>query len=429
MNIIIIGNSAAGTAAIESIRKYDRESTIIQLSDESQPLYSRCLLSHYLAGTIEKQGLLYREKDFHKNMKVELHSGPGSRAVELNTKQRQVSCDNGNTYNYDRLLICTGASAKLPPNIAKDIDGVFVLRSLADVEAIKQNAKNARRAVIFGGGLIGIKAAAALNEYGLKTTMVIRSNRVLSQMIDYPAAQILEKKLLENNIEALHHTDISEIISKDNRLQGVKTDQGQVIDCEILIAAKGVNPNTGLIQNTDITKKFGIRTNSYMQTNHENIFAAGDVAEAFDIAIEGHTINAMWSCAVQQGRIAGYNMIDQKIPYNGATAMNSLNVRGVPLISFGITSPKDESKYKILTQKQPDRNIYKKIVIGNNNRVKGIILVGKIANAGVLLSLIKRKMNVSRFGDELLSDHFNFGKMLKYGGASELERYYNSKLL
>lgn len=425
MNIVIIGNSAASTAAIEAIRQHNQQCSIIQISDETHPLYSRCLLSYYLAGTINKEKLLFRETNFQTTMNVNLYAG--YRAVELNTNRQKIACDSGETFDYDKLLIATGASAKLPNNIPKDVDGIFVLHTINDAEEIKDKVQNANTAVVLGGGLIGIRAASGLSKCGLKTAVVIRSNRVLSQMIDYDAAQIIKNQLSKNNIEVMNHTDVTEIISKDKKLVGVKTDQGKVIDCEILIVAKGVNSNTELIEDTDITKRWGIETNPYMQTNHENIFAAGDVAETFDITTEEYTVNALWTCAIQQGRVAGLNMIGKKTAYDGTIGMNSLNVFDVSLISFGITSPKDESKYSTLVLNQPERNIYKKIVVDGNNRIKGIILVGRIANAGVLLSLIQRKIDVSSFADELLSDHFNFGTLLKFRGETELHRYYYSK--
>lgn len=424
MNFVIIGNSAAGTAAIEAIRKHDWQSSIIQLSDEPHPLYSRCLLSYYLGGTINRERLLFRGKNFHQKMEVKLHAGVGSRAVELNTNRQKVTCINGDTFDFDRLLICTGSSAKLPSYIPYSVEGIFTLRNIADVESIMKNIQNAKNAVVLGGGLIGIKAATGLSACGLRTKVVIRSNRVLSQMIDYEAAQIIKKQLLGEKIEILTNSDIHEVRSIDNKLVGVKTDQGQVLECELLIVAKGVIPNTELIQNTGVTKEWGIKTNSFMQTNNRNIFAAGDVAETFDIAFEDYTVNALWTCAVQQGRVAGLNMIDRKTAYNGAIGMNSLNVCNVSLISFGTTSPKDNSEFKISVLNLPEHNIYKKIVIGSDNLIKGIILVGKIANAGVLLSLIQSKRDVSQFEDELLNDQFNFGTLLKYGGESELERYY-----
>jgi NAD(P)H-nitrite reductase large subunit len=376
-----------------------------------------------VAGTIPRERLLYRERDFHETSDVKLHAGVGFRAVNLDIGRQQVECDNGTTVDYDRLLICTGSSAKLPSNLPRDIEGIHVLRNIADAEKIKEQTRNARSAVVLGAGLIGIKAATALNASGVQTTIVARSNRILSQMIDSEAAQILTKRLREKKIAVLLGTDVSEVQSVDNKLIGVKTDDGLRIECQLLIAAKGVSPNTAWIDSSAIEKRWGIKTDPHMRTNQENIFAAGDVAEAFDIVLDDHTVNALWTCAVEQGRIAGLNLVDKTTPYNGAVGMNSLNVCDVPLISFGITAPEDESKFQIRAFSQPEKNKYKKIVLGNDRRIKGIILVGKIGNAGVLLSLIQRRVDVSPFEDELLSDRFNFGKLLKYRGEEEMKAY------
>jgi NAD(P)H-nitrite reductase large subunit len=416
MRIVIIGNSAAGTAAIEAIRKHDRRCRIVQLSDEASPLYSRCLLSYYLAGAIAREKLLYRTIDFHATHEVELHAGAGHRAVTVDIGRQQVGCDNGTVLDYDRLLICTGSSAKFPPNLPSDIEGIHLLRTIADAEMLQEQSRNAAGAVILGAGLIGIKAATALNARGIKTTVVARSNRILSQMIDTGAARILTGQLQEKGIEVLLGTDVSEVQSAGGRLTGVKTDDGRTIECRLLIAAKGVSPNTELIDAAGIEKKWGIKTDQHMRTNCTNVFAAGDVAEAFDIALDDYTVNALWTCAVEQGRIAGLNIAGNATPYNGAIGMNSLNVCDTPLISYGIAAPEDESKFRVRLLNQPERNKYKKFVIGSDGCIKGIILVGKIDNAGVLLSLLQRKIDVSAFEDELLSDRFNFGTVIKYCG-------------
>jgi NAD(P)H-nitrite reductase large subunit len=423
MRIVIIGNSAAGTAAIEAIRQHDSQSRIVQLSDEEFPLYSRCLLSYYLAGAISRERLFYRELNFHKTHDVRLHSGSGFRAVNLDTERQQIRCDNGTTIDYDRLLICTGSSAKLPSNLPRGIEGIHVLRNIADAETLKAQLQNARSAVVLGAGLIGIKAATALNASGIKTTIVARSRRVLSQMMDDEASRIITRQLREKNIEVLLGADISEVQSVRNKLTGVKTDEGLRMECQLLIAAKGVSPNTALIDATPIEKEWGIKTDLHMRTNRENVFAAGDVAEAFDIVLDDYTINALWTCAAEQGRIAGLNLVGKTTPYNGALGMNSLNVCDVSLISFGITTPDDESQFRIRMISQPEKSKYKKIVLGPDGRIKGIILVGKIENAGVLLSLIQRKFDVSTFEEELLSDRFNFGKLLQYCGEEEMKTY------
>jgi nitrite reductase (NADH) large subunit len=424
MRIVIIGNSAASTAAIETIRAHDTESAITQLSRETHPLYSRCLISYYIAGKLDKDSLRFRSPDFHKKMDVTLNLGSCVAAVDPSCQK--VTCADGSTYPFDRLLISTGSSAKIPDTVPEGLRGVFVLRTFADAESIKRRMTRVKSAVILGGGLVGMRAADALSRCGIKVHVIIGSDRILSRMIDYDAAQIVAKRVRENNIEIMTGADISEVMNKNGEVVGVKTSHGQAVDCEMLIVAKSVQANTELVQNTDIKIRWGIETNASMQTNYENIYAAGDVAETFDLAAEEYTVNALWTCAVQQGRVAGKNMARKRAQYSGSVSMNSLNFWGIPLTSFGITAPKEESSYTILKESRPERNIYKKIVIGDN-RIKGLILVGETANAGVLFSLIQNKVDVSPFTGELLNDRFNFGKVVQHGGKAVLGKYYRGQ--
>jgi nitrite reductase (NADH) large subunit len=421
MRMVIIGNSAAGTAAIEAIRQHDRQSRIVQLSDESVPLYSRCLLPYYMAGTIKKELLGYRDSNFHQEMNVELLAGAGFRATRLDVRQKKVECDNGTGIEFDRLLICTGASAKLPSNLPKAIQGIHTLRNFEDAEKIRTEAKSAGSAVVLGAGLIGIKAATALNAGGIKTTVVARSNRVLSQMIDDDASWIIRRQLQEKSITFLPETDVSEVHSAGKRLAAVRTSDGRTIECQLLIVAKGTSPNTAWTDLTAIADGRGIKTNPHMRTDHEGIFAAGDVSEAYDLVLEDYAPNALWTCAVEQGRVAGLNMAGKSTPYNGAIGMNSLNVCDVSLIAFGITTPLEASGCRVLTFRASSKNVYRKIVIGRDHRIKGIILVGKIENAGVLLSLIQERADVSPFEEELVSERFNVGKLLRHFEASSLK--------
>jgi NAD(P)H-nitrite reductase large subunit len=245
-------------------------------------------------------------------------------------------------------------------------------------------------------------------------------------MIDADAARILGAKVRENGIEVIPDTDVSEVLQKDGTLVGVRTNSGAKLDCEILVVAKSVRANTGLIRHTDIRTRWGIETNASMQTNYENIYAAGDVAETRDVTTGDFTVNALWTCAVQQGRIAGRNITGTKAQYAGSVAMNALNFWGIPVISFGATAPENGSSYTILKDSRPERNVYKKIVIADN-RIKGLILLGRIANAGVLFSLVQNRVDVSPLVDQLLDDRFNFGRVVRHGGNSVLEKYYRGE--
>jgi NAD(P)H-nitrite reductase large subunit len=246
-------------------------------------------------------------------------------------------------------------------------------------------------------------------------------------MLDYDAGQIALRHAGNSGIKVLTLSDLTEIDSKEGKIIAVKIEsRGEVkseqwLPCNLLICAKGVNPNVGMLQGTEVKINQGIVTNPKMQTNIENIYAAGDVAETFDIATETNSINALWTCAVQQGKIAGYNMAGKEKNYDGSIGMNSINFPGLDIISFGVVKTKDEQGYETIVLNLPDSNIYKKIIL-NDNKIKGLILVNDLSSAGLLLSLLGRKIEVSAFKDELLSNKFSLGNILRQGETEEWAR-------
>jgi nitrite reductase (NADH) large subunit len=417
---------------VEAIRKHDPESDVTIISNENYPLYSRCLLSYFLADSIDETGLLFRSRDFHQEMGVKVILG--RKVLSVNPADQQVVCNDGTKLNYDKLLIATGSSPMIPSNINKDINGVFVLRNIANAKAIKKRINAANNAVVLGGGLVGLKAAFALNKQGLNVTVVEYSNHVLPQIVDSKAAQIILEKLCENGIKLLTKTVITEIESKVGKLVAVKVDDclysksettERVIPCDILVVAGGVEPNMELIDDTGIERNWGIVTNANMQTSVDTIYAAGDVAETSDIATKQRSVNALWTCAVQQGKIAGLNMTGHQRKYDGSVSLNSINFPGVDVISFGVVRPNEEAGYEVLVDNRSQYGVYKKLVL-KDNIIKGMILVNRIDNAGVLLSLLGRKINTANFKDELISDTFSYAKVLGSRGRDELLRYWSA---
>jgi NAD(P)H-nitrite reductase large subunit len=421
MNYLIIGSSAAGIGAVEAIRKYDGQASITVVSEETTPLYSRCLLSYYLAGSVDVIGLAYRNADFFREMKV--NALLGRRVESLNAARQSVLCHDGTEIDYDKLLIATGSSAKIPSMIPKGTNGVFVLRSLNDATAINSRISTAKHAVVVGGGLVGLKAAFGLKKRSLLVTVVVRSNYVLSQMIDYDAAQIVMKRLRDYGITVLMGSDLTTVQTNNNNLIGVTLEgKEKSLPCEILIAAKGVEANLQMLRGVEAQCGHGIITDSTQKTNLENVYAAGDVAETLDIATGERTVNALWTCAVQQGRTAGCNMAGNARQYDGSLGMNSINFPGVDLISFGIVKPPKSEDYEVLVDNRPETGIYKKIVL-QGNRIKGMILVNKIDTAGLLLKLLRERSDVSNLKNELLSDHFSYATILAKQGQQEWTRY------
>jgi NAD(P)H-nitrite reductase large subunit len=429
MKYLIIGNSAAGIGALEAIREYDQHSPVTVISNEKYSQYSRCLLSYFLAGAIDEKRLHFRPSDFHRKMNSEILLG--RKVVSVDTSKYHVVCDNGSKLDYDRLLIATGSSPKIPENIPGETDGIYTLRTIADAYAIKNKIRSGRNAVVLGGGLVGLKTALALNKHIMSVSVVMRSRHVLSQMIDFSAAQIVMNKLAEEGIDILIGADITSIATNNGKLisvniEGAEPDSKKNVkreqECDLLVVAKGVKTNTELIDDTSIERNRGIITDENMRSSEDNIFAAGDVAETYDVATEQPAVNALWTCAVQQGKIAGYNMAGQNRKYNGSVGMNSLNFSGVDLISFGIVRPGEDEEYETLTEGDINTGYYKKLVL-KENIIKGLVLVNKIDNAGVLLSLLGRKVNIKSIKDKLLSDRFSYAQVLGKGGRTELQRY------
>jgi nitrite reductase (NADH) large subunit len=403
---IIIGNSAAGIAAVEAIRDRDKDSKVIVISDEDYSAYSRCMISYYLAKEIAEDKLLYRPKDFYKNNNVELLLN--KKVVKVDPKKSRITCEDKTQVSYDALLIATGASPKFPetPGIKKR--GVFGFRTIKDAKEIDGLLPVTKTACVMGGGLIGLKAAYGLRKRNIDVKVIIKSKQVLSQMLDFEAATLVGKKLEEHGIEIILGQDVVEVIGDEGELKAVKLDSGKAIGCSLIIVGKGVSPNIGLVKDTEIKVNEGIISDNLLQTNIPNIYTSGDVAESFDITMGKHTINALWPIAVEQGKIAGSNMAGDKINYEGSLGMNSIEFFGMPVVSLGIykVSADDKSceEFKLSDIKE---GIYKKLILKGNTLV-GAIFVGDIKNCGVYLRLIRERTDLTSVKDKLLKDNFGY---------------------
>jgi len=402
---IIIGNSAAGIAAVEAIRLRDKESKIIVISDEDYSAYCRCLISYYLAGEVKEEKILYRPESFYKENNIELLLN--KKVERIDPKKNRIICEDKTSLTYDALLIATGASPKFPetPGIKKK--GVFGFRTIKDTKDISGLLPVTKSACVLGGGLIGLKAAYALKKRNIEVKVIIRSKQVLSQMLDFAAASLLARRLEENGIELILGEDVTEVIGNGD-IKAVKLTSGKAIGVSLVIVGKGVEPNIDLVKDTEIKFNEGIIANNLLQTNIPNIYTAGDVCESFDLTMDKHSINALWPVAVEQGKISGVNMAGDSINYAGSLGINSIDFFGLPVISLGIFKVKEEdSSFEELKISDPKNNLYKKIILKNNILV-GAILVGDIKNSGVFLRLIRERIDVSSLKDKLLQENFGY---------------------
>lgn len=407
MRYVIIGNSAAGIFAAETIRKNDLSGQIDIISDESYPAYARCLTSYYLAGKMTDEQIFIKSNDFYEKNKLNLHKE--RKAERIDTSKCIVYTENGTFYPYDRLLIATGASPTVPDIPGIDMPGVFTLRKLDDSKGILSFARPGGNALIVGGGFVSLKAAYALMKLGMHVTCVISSGQILSQMLDSDAAKIVSDLLTKKGLNIKYHDDVVEVIggsdAEGNRVvKGVKLASGETVASDVVIIGKGVRPNTAFLRDSGIKINRGVVVDRQLRTNHPNIYAAGDVAEGYDILAGQNKINAIWPNATEQGSLAGQNMCGAQKTYSGSIGMNSADFFGLSTIAAGLTKAgEDEGCEVICSYSSPET--YRRLVF-KEDVLAGYILVGNTAKAGILTSLLKEQTPLGKEKDEFLHGHF-----------------------
>ena len=400
--IVIIGNSATAVGAIEALRKHDQSAEVTVISSEPHMIYSRPMLSHYLAGEIERPRLAYRGQDFYARHNVRpVLSDPVTR---IDPQAHSVTTASGQTFAYDKLLIATGGNPIVPPLPGLNVEGVYAFTRLDDALAILNYTKTqgARHAVVIGGGMIGIKATDALMKRGLQISMVELAPAILARSLDDVGSRIMTDLLTNAGVEVLLENTVTEVQSHEGRLTGVVLRGGRQIPCDLLVFGIGVRPNAGLAREAGIKVNQGIVVDDSMRTSDPDIYAAGDVAEAYDLVVDMNRIVAIWPNAYRQGATAGAHMVGVERSDPGGIAMNTVEVCGVPAISVGNGNAPAEG-HQVLTELDERAHHYRRLVL-KDGRLVGVILVGNINRAGVYTGLIRNKTDVSGCERALLSD-------------------------
>jgi nitrite reductase (NADH) large subunit len=414
---VIIGNSAAGIAAIEAIRQRDKESKITVISDEDYRAYCRCLISYYLAGAVKEDKIFYRPESFYRDNAVELILN--KKVNRVDPKKNRVVCADKSQVNYDTLLIATGSRPRMPEIKGIQKENVFGFRTLKDAKAIEGQLLVVKTVCVLGGGLIGFKAAHALKKRDIDVKVIIKSGQILSQMLDQEAAGLVQRKMEESGMDLVLGQDAVEIIG-EGEIKAVKLDSNKVFGCSLVIVGKGVQPNIELVKDVGIKTGEGIITNNLLQTNIPNIYSAGDVCENFDLTRERAAVNALWTVAVEQGKIAGANMAGDTLEYAGSLGMNSLDSFGLPVVSLGTYKVgAGEPGFEELKSSSPKSVTYKKLVL-KDNRLVGAVMVGDIRNSGVFLRLIRGKVDVSSLKDKMLTENFGYPDILDLVEGKEM---------
>ncbi len=406
---LIIGNSAGGIHGAIGIREADDTGSIVMVSEEPYPAYSRPLISEHLSENFPLARMLYRSPDFYEKNRIKTFFG--NPVMKLDVKGHTAELKDRTVVAWGKLLLATGG---LPiilkmPGIEKK--GVFSFITLNDAKSIKEYINGSSgRAVVIGGGLIGMSVSEALNKLGVPVTVVELKDYILNAILDAEAGALAIKPVIKAGVNIITGHTVAEITGDaDGRVSGVTLDDKSYIPCKLVIMAIGVRPNIELTQGTGIKVNRGILVDKHMETNIPGIYACGDAAEAYDFVYGSDRLTPIWPNASIEGRVAGMNMAGMTNEYPGGTAMNSLKYFGLEMVTAGLVSPPDAT-FEVV--KKVTGSTYRKLIL-KDGRILGMVFAGNIEKAGIVFGLMKDKINVNAFKNLLVAEELNIAALPK----------------
>ena len=334
-HIIIIGNGIAGVTAARHIRKLsDKQVTII--SAETDYFFSRTALMYVYMGHMKFEHIKPYEDSFWAKNRINLIRGY---VTQVDSAKKEITVGNSRIFQYDKLIIATGSKPNKFGWPGQDLHGVQGLYSKQDLDLLEINApdnKVCKRAVIVGGGLIGIELAEMLSTRNIPVTFLVREKNFWDGVLPQGEAKMINEHIREHHIDLRLETNLAEILSDDNgRARAVVTDKGETIDCNLVGLTPGVTPNVGFLQNSDITLGRGVLVNRYLETNQADIYAIGDCAEQQVSIGKRRPIEAVWYTGRMMGETVAQTICGNRIQYNPGHWFNSAKFFDIEYQTYG----------------------------------------------------------------------------------------------
>jgi NADPH-dependent 2,4-dienoyl-CoA reductase/sulfur reductase-like enzyme len=333
MQLVIIGNGAAGLSALSRFRALDKDSKITLISAEEATAYSRVLLPYYLRRKIPYENLFIRQPEDYEKLGVQTELGAPVSRVE--TGSRRLTLADERSIEYDKLLIATGSRPFLPPIEGLAGSKVLHLWTLRDTEQLDSLFEPGKRALVLGSGFIALQAAWAARQRNLQVTVYELLPRIMPTVLDATAAGLLLNKVEEHGVEVRVGVQTERVDRSKPGVLIVHAKNQPPLEVDLIIVGAGVRPNIEFLADSPVKTERGIPVDSYMQTNVPDIYAAGDVARGPTSFGETHQTHALWPTAVEHGTIAGENLAGHRIRYRGSLNMNVTEMFAVTVASMG----------------------------------------------------------------------------------------------
>ncbi|PHD56691.1 NAD(P)/FAD-dependent oxidoreductase [Bacillus wiedmannii] len=391
-NFVIIGSGVAAVNAAKTIREYDKGSNIFIFGEEPSLPYKRIKLSKDLYSDLHSEKVLIKKKKWYQDNHISVFIN--TKVVKINTDEQFIVTSNEAVFSYHKLLICTGANNRRLEINGINKKNIFTIRDMKEADELKGHLEDKESVVTIGGGVQGLETAWSILKDGKKVSIVEVAPLLMRRQLDTKSSLLLKRKIEKEGVKVYLNTSIDSILGKES-VTGIKMNDNSQINCDSIVYSIGVTPNTKLVHNTAIKLNRGIVVDEKMRTNIDSVYAAGDVAEV------NNEIEGLWGTALEQGRVAGSNMVSKTAIYKKEIPTTIFNAFNVSLFSIGVVN---EEQCDTTIVEEDGKEKYTRLFI-KDNKIVGVISLEGVAASISYKSVIEK--HVSLEGIDLLNTNIS----------------------
>ncbi|MCC6411003.1 MAG: NAD(P)/FAD-dependent oxidoreductase [Saprospiraceae bacterium] len=421
MKIVLIGNGVSGITAARHIRKLsDHQITVI--SDESDHFFSRTALMYVYMGHMRRQDIQPYEPWFWEKNRIELLR---ARVTNIDFTGKTLSTSDGNTIGWDKLILATGSQSNKFGWPGQDLDGVHGLYHWQDVEAMERHSTGLKRAVIVGGGLIGIEMAEMFHSRHIPVTFLVRENSFWNGILPQQESEMINRHLAEHGIELRLQAELKSVLpDAQGKCRAVLTSSGETIECGFVGLAVGVSPNVGFLKNTQLEIHRGILVNKHLETNIPDVYAIGDCAEMRHPHHGRRAIEAVWYTGRMMGETVAQTVCGKPTLYDPGIWFNSAKFLDIEYQVYGDVRAKAPENHDAVYWEHPDGKKSIRLVFDRDSgQILGFNLMGVRYRHEVCDQWLRRKTHIEEVLQRLGLANFDPEFYLQH--ESELVAAYN----
>ncbi len=389
--LILIGSGMVGARFIERLLAEAPDQYDVRVfNKEPNGGYNRIMLSPVLAGEKALPEIMTHDADWFEARSVHLHTC--TEIVAVDQQAKTVTTHQGESYSYDKLVIATGSAPFIIPVPGHKLPGVVAFRDVRDVNLMIDASRKKQKAVVIGGGLLGLEAANGLIKRGMDVTVVHLGDVLMEMQMDAVSGRLLQKNLEAGGMKFVMEGQTSEILG-ETQVTGVKMADGRVVDADLVVMAVGIRPNVGVGKKLGLEVNRGIVVNDQLETSAKDIYALGECVE------HRGQLYGLVAPLYEQAQVLADTLAGKEAAYQGSFVSTKLKVTGISLFSAGDFQDSEESES--LVYKDLSQNIYRKVVL-KENKIQGAVLFGDVTGSNWIFENLVLQNDVSAYRDTLV---------------------------